>query len=116
MSTKENLKSRVSWMRGLYILLFALLYGIAEFVLWAIVLFQFGSQLITARPNARLLEFCHGLNAYIYQILQFITYRSDEKPYPFAEWPAAGLDAVRETQAMDEAMEETGGDGETEPK
>lgn len=96
MSIKENLKNQSNWMRGLYILLFAILYGIAEIVLWAIVLFQFGSQLIAGRPNNRLLDFSRGLNAYIYQIIQFISYRSDIKPYPFAEWPAEGLEEVVE--------------------
>ncbi len=87
MGVKKNLQTGDSWIRGLYILLFGLLYSIAEIVLWAIVLFQFGSQLITARPNERLLAFTQGLNTYIYLILQYITYRSDDKPYPFDEWP-----------------------------
>jgi hypothetical protein len=100
MSVSDNLKSKSSWLRGLYILLFALLYSIAEVVLWAIVLFQFGSQLLVAHPNPRLLAFSRGLTAYIYLILQYLTYRSDDKPYPFDEWPSAG--------PCDEATPESG--------
>ena len=96
MTIKENLRSKNNWIRGLYILLFAILYGIAEIVLWAIVLYQFGSQLLAGHPNNRLLAFSRGLNAYIYQILQYISYRSDEKPYPFADWPAEGLEGEEE--------------------
>lgn len=92
MSTKDNIKSKDSWVRGLYILLFGLLYSIAEIVLWVIVLFQFGSQIFTARPNARVLEFSRGLTAYIYQILQFVSYRTDQMPYPFADWPYEGME------------------------
>lgn len=88
---KENLSSGSTWKRGLFILLFAVLYGVAEVVLWAIVLFQFGSHLIIARSNDALLDFSRGLNAYIYQILQFITFRSEEKPYPFNDWPGEGI-------------------------
>ncbi|HEY9148888.1 MAG TPA: DUF4389 domain-containing protein [Gammaproteobacteria bacterium] len=101
MTTKENLKRKTSWIRGLYILLFALFYALAEFVLWAVVLFQFGSQLFTTRPNARLLGFSRGLNAYIYQILQFVTYRSEQMPYPFDEWPEAGLTETADEEEPD---------------
>lgn len=101
MTTKENLKRKASWIRGLYILLFALFYAVAEFVLWAIVLFQFGSQLFTSQPNARLLGFSRGLNAYIYRILQFVTYRSEQMPYPFDEWPGEGLAATEEAEEPD---------------
>ncbi|MCW8828570.1 MAG: DUF4389 domain-containing protein [Gammaproteobacteria bacterium] len=98
MATKENLKNKASWTRGLGILLFAILFSLAEFVLWAIVLFQFGSQLISGQPNDRLLRFSRGLNAYIYQILQFVTYRSDVMPYPFARWPEEGLGDEKEME------------------
>ncbi len=87
MSIGNHIKSRESWLRGLYILLFGLFYSIAEIVLWFIVLFQFGSQIFAGRPNERLLIFSGGLNSYIYQILQFVTYRSDAMPFPFADWP-----------------------------
>ncbi len=121
MGTKENLKDKESWLRGLYILLFGLLYSIAEIVLWAIVLFQFGSRLITGRLNERVLDFTRGLNAYIYLILQYLAFRSDDKPYPFDEWPGEGLgDAEKSTAAdpraitADRDFVERDDEGETE--
>ncbi len=115
---KAHLRSGDTWKRGLFILLFALLYGIAEVVLWAIILFQFGSQLITGRTNRKLYEFCRGLNAYFYQILQFITYRSELKPYPFSEWPSEGLESVQQQesaarQTSEREQEEGGSAGES---
>jgi hypothetical protein len=56
------------------------------------VLFQFGSQLITGRTNDKLKTFSRGLTAYFYQLLQFFTYRSDLKPFPFSDWPEEGLE------------------------
>jgi hypothetical protein len=91
---KSQLRSGATWKRGLFILLFALLYGVAEVVLWAVVLFQFGSHLITGRSNDTLLDFSRGLNAYFYQILQYISFRTEYKPYPFNDWPGEGLSAV----------------------
>lgn len=89
--TPSHLSNRETWKRGLFILLFALLYGVAEVVLWAVILFQFGSRLISGHCSDSLLEFSKGLNAYFYQILQYLSFRSDYKPYPFNDWPAAGL-------------------------
>jgi len=96
---KEHLRNTGTWTRGLLILLFTLFYSIAEIVLGAIVLFQFGSQLIIGKTNDKLSEFSRGLNAYFYQILQFLTYRSDVKPYPFTDWPSEGLESVQQQES-----------------
>jgi hypothetical protein len=84
---KENLKRQTIWLRGLYMLMFALCYSIAEFVLIAVVVAQFSLQLFTGNNNPRLLQLGQSLATYIYQVLQFLTFNSDYLPYPFAEWP-----------------------------
>lgn len=84
---KSNLTDKTTWKRGLYMLLFAVIYGLAEIVLTAVVLFQFGSQLITGRTNRRLLNFGQQIATYLYQIILFLTYKSEEMPYPFEVWP-----------------------------
>ena len=84
---KERLKARSTWVRGLYMLLFAVLYSVAEAVLTAVVLFQFGSCLITGGVNKRLLGFSEGLADYIRQIVRFLSFNSDEHPYPLGPWP-----------------------------
>ena len=76
-------------MRGFYIILFAFIYSIAEVVLAAVVLFQFLTTLFTGNKNERLLEFGNNLSSFIYQILKYLTYNSDDKPYPFDEWPGS---------------------------
>ena len=91
---KENVTSQGIWIRGLYMLLFALIYSIAEIVFTAVAIFQFLTALVTGRPNERLLNFGQSLSTYIYQTIRFFTFNSDEKPYPFAPWPE-GLPAVK---------------------
>lgn len=83
---REHLTARDTWIRGLYILLFAVIYSIAGPVLAAVVVFQFVARLITGEVNERLLEFGQQLSRYLYDILRFFTFNSDEKPYPFAPW------------------------------
>jgi hypothetical protein len=57
---KENLKSQSTWMRGLYMLIFAVFYTIAEILLYAIIVFQFLLMLFTAETNERLRRLGQG--------------------------------------------------------
>jgi hypothetical protein len=84
---KENLKQQTIWLRGLYMLMFALFYSVAEFVLFAVVVVQFLLMLFTGNSNPRLLMLGQSVATYIYQVLQFLTFNSDYQPYPFNEWP-----------------------------
>lgn len=84
---KENLKQQSTWLRGLYMLMFALFYSIAEFVLFAVVFVQFLLVLFTGKTNPRLSNLGQAIATYIYQIIQYLTFNSDYQSYPFGEWP-----------------------------
>ncbi len=84
---RQHITNKDSWIRGLYMLLFAFLYSLAEIVVAAVALFQFIAVLFTGGPNQRLLTFGYSLSRYIAQILRFVTYNSELKPYPFSTWP-----------------------------
>ena len=84
---KENIKQQSTWMRGLYMLMFALFYNIAEFVLLAVVVAQFFFKLFTGQTNPRLLILGQSIATYIYQIMQYLTFNSDYESYPFGPWP-----------------------------
>ena len=85
---KANFKSKSIWTRGLFMLLFAVLYGVAEFVLLVIALFQFGHALFTGRPNENVTVFGYSVGRYIFDITKFVTFNSEVKPFPFSAWPA----------------------------
>ena len=87
---KENLKQQSTWKRGLYMLMFALFYSVAEFLLFAIVVAQFIFKLVTGQTNPRLLMLGQSIATYIYQIIQFLTFNSDYQSYPFGPWPKGG--------------------------
>ena len=80
---------RDTLLRGLYIVLFALIYSIAEVVIATVVVLQFGFVLITREKNDNLLAFGAQVSAFIYQVLRYVTFNSDERPFPFDDWPAA---------------------------
>jgi hypothetical protein len=84
---KENLKSQSTWKRGLFMLLYAIFYTIAEILLFAIIIFQFLLKLFTGETNERLRKLGQGVSTYIYQILQYMNFNSEYQPYPFGAWP-----------------------------
>ena len=98
---KQNLKSQSTWMRGLYILIYAVFYTLAEFVLFAVIVFQFLLKLFTAETNDRLCKLGQGLATYIYQILQYMTFNSDYQPYPFGAWPKGEPQANKAVEQTD---------------
>jgi hypothetical protein len=82
-SQRESLLLRVFWM-----VVFVFVWQLAELLLAAVVVLQLGWRLFTGALNADLLELGDSLSQYVAQIGRFGTFNSDEKPWPFAEWPA----------------------------
>ncbi len=86
---KTHLSNRATWLRLLFMLLFVLIFNLAELVLGFAVLFQFVHALITGRASARVGNFGESLGRYVYQILRYLTYNTEDRPFPFADWPGA---------------------------
>lgn len=82
-----NLLSVEQWIRALFMLLFAFIAGVAYYVVGVLVIIQFIWVLLTGRRNQRLLNLGQSLSNYLFQILQFLTYNEDSKPFPFSDWP-----------------------------
>ena len=95
---KDNVTAQTTWLRGLYILLFAVIYSIAEIIVVAVVIFQFLSTLFMGQNNQQLLRLGRSLSDFVRQVLLFVTYNSDEKPFPFGPWPDAGEMALATTE------------------
>ena len=85
--TKTNLQSKSTWVRVLYMLLFVLAYSVAEFVLGITVVIQVIIKLVTGELNERLKTFGNQISLYIFDVLKFLTFNSEDKPFPFDEWP-----------------------------
>ncbi|NOX42672.1 MAG: DUF4389 domain-containing protein [Gammaproteobacteria bacterium] len=88
---KQKLTNTNTWIRGLYMLLFLVVLGVTKFIVGALVVFQFLSTLFTGSCNERLVEFGQNLAQYIAQIVLFVCYGTEEKPYPFSDWPTSSL-------------------------
>ena len=84
---KSNLLSSRHWLRLLFMLVFAAVLQVASIVMWILVIAQFIFSLITGADNPQLRKFGHELSVHIFDTLKFLTYASEEKPFPFADWP-----------------------------
>ena len=104
---KQNIKTKSTWMRGLYMLLFTIFACIAEVLLFVVIVFQFILKLLTGNTNERLRKLGQGMTTYIYQIFQFLSFNSDDHPYPFGAWPKGEPQAVKKPKAAKADAEET---------
>ena len=83
----NNLKSESRWLRLLFMVLYLVAGYFATIIAIMIGLVQAVIGFVAGEPNARLSMFTGSLNFYLYQILQFFTFNSDTKPFPFSDWP-----------------------------
>jgi hypothetical protein len=84
---KDNVTRRSIWLRLVFMIVLCIAYGVAEFVTWAVVMFQFFASLLAGKPNHRLSRFGLNLARYFQQITVYMTFATEEKPFPFAPWP-----------------------------
>jgi hypothetical protein len=85
---KENVKSGSTWMRLLFMIVVAFLYSVSRIVVGAVVVFQFFWVLFTGEKNAKLLTLGQSLSTYTYQAVGYLTFTTEERPFPFdADWP-----------------------------
>ncbi len=84
---KENVTRRSIWLRLVFMIVMGVAYGVAEIVASVVIVFQFLTSLFTGKPNDRLNRFGRNLARYFQQITVYMTFATEEKPFPFASWP-----------------------------
>ena len=85
---QQSYKDRSVWLRGLFMLIFIFFMGVAKFVTVVVAVCQFLVVLFTSEINNNLLKFGKSLSVYQYQIMLYLTYNSDVRPFPVSDWPA----------------------------
>jgi hypothetical protein len=85
---EENLKKISTWKRIFFMLIFAAIGGLVRMLLWAVILLQIASVLFMGSANENVLKFGRNLSLYTYHIIMFLTFNTENLPYPFAEWEA----------------------------
>ena len=76
------------WMRGLFMIVFGLLFALAETVLWVVALVQFLWMLFAKEKNELLTEFGVDLGKWLARVAKFQTGATEDKPFPWDKWGA----------------------------
>lgn len=89
---KQNLLAPAQWLRILLMAGYALALWVLGMVLMVVVITQVVTALVTGSANANLRQFGAMLAIYIRQIIAFLVYATEQKPFPFAPFPAEYAD------------------------
>jgi hypothetical protein len=87
--TPKKSSNRAYWIKGLYIVLFLVIGYLVGFVTFFVVIFQFIFNFIMKEPNVHIQNFGQSISVYLYDITRFITFNSEELPFPFKPWPSS---------------------------
>lgn len=79
---------RSIWLRGLLTLVMAVAFHISGTLLCLAAIIQFVLALVSDTPNARLVSFGQSLGVYLNQIASFVSFATEEAPFPFSAWPS----------------------------
>ena len=83
----ENIKEPSIWvnffLKVIYLVFLNFIVPFLGFITLLHLLFSIGSK----KPNENLVSFSKKISSYIYQIINFITYSSDQRPWPFNSFP-----------------------------
>jgi hypothetical protein len=87
---EQNVKQKSTWVRLFFMIVFAFLYGLSRLVIGAVVVIQFFYVLLTGETKEQLKTFGHSLAIYSYEIIDYLTFNTDDKPFPFeGSWPTS---------------------------
>ena len=73
--------------RALYTLLYLLVGRFISMVLFVIAITQYIYSWLTGEPNEKILIFTADLAEYTKQLVSYVGFNTDEKPWPIGDWP-----------------------------
>ena len=87
----DNLKRPSLWKRVFFTLGFALLFNIILVPLvLLLVLVQVAFSLFAGEKNSNLADLSEKLVAYLVEVLGFLLFKTEYKPFPFSDFPGSG--------------------------
>lgn len=86
----ERIRTPSTWLRILFMLGFGVILYLVGMVILVLTVAQALFSIFTGSDNRNLRRLGAALADYVCQLLRFITYNSDERPFPFAPFPEVG--------------------------
>jgi hypothetical protein len=100
---KTNLLDPRQWTRMLFMAGFAVAAWLVVLALIVLVLVQTLIVLVSGEPNRNLRRVGHLFGCYLQELVEYLCYNSNTRPFPFADFPAGEAEeAVAEEAAAEE--------------
>lgn len=84
-----SLDEKSFWLRLIPMIIFAISFWLALHLLLLIAAIQFIWVAINDEPNSHLSEFGDSLSSWMKNAAAFLSYRTEDKPFPWSAWPDA---------------------------
>ncbi|MSO65662.1 MAG: DUF4389 domain-containing protein [Alphaproteobacteria bacterium] len=93
--TQQNLARGSTWLRLVFMVLYAVAFYMATWVLLFVAIIQFVCKLLTGHVFVRLMGLGQSRGLFVYQIIAYETFRTEQRPFPFNPWPPSTIQAGR---------------------
>jgi hypothetical protein len=82
---KTQAKDKGTWLRLFFMLLFAIIFYAVFFVTCVVAIIQFIARLMSGKTLSSLADFNVTLSDYARDLVAYLTYVTERKPFPFKE-------------------------------
>ncbi len=84
---KKNVKDKDTWLRFVYLVTLGIVFYLSVPVMFFAAVVQFFAKLFSGSAFTGVAEFGDNLATYQMQVTRYLTFASDDKPFPFAPFP-----------------------------
>ncbi|MBB6523376.1 DUF4389 domain-containing protein [Pseudoteredinibacter isoporae] len=75
------------WIRLVFMVIYSITLKLALLVLGLVAVVQFFIALIQGQANSDIIKFSESCAQFVLQSWRFLTFVSEDKPFPFRDWP-----------------------------
>jgi hypothetical protein len=84
---KRHVKDKDTWLRFAYMVVLCIAFYLTILITFATAIFQFFARLFSGASFEGMSVFGENLAHYHLQVTRYLTFASDERPFPFAPFP-----------------------------
>lgn len=81
-------RSEYQVLRLVFMIIFGIVLRLSVLLTGLLAVVQWVWGWVRREDNQRLREFCQALGRYQHQVLDYLLYNKEAKPFPFADWPS----------------------------
>lgn len=92
MESNTRERSEHQLLRLVFMIIFAVVLRLSVLLTALLAVVQWIWRWFQREDNERLRDFCLALGRYQHQVLDYLLFNTEAKPFPFADWPAVAAD------------------------